>query len=460
MSAPSEGGNGVTGASPPPVDPGVIVRSRKYRALLVAAAVVGVGVSFLAWCFLEAVHGLQLWVYEDLPDELGFDSTPTWWPLPVLAVAGVMVGFAIARLPGRGGHEPSEGLKTGKPTQPNEVPGIFVAGLASLALGFVVGPEAPLIALGMGIAAYAVRRAKRDAPDTVVAVLASAAAFAAISTIFGSPIVGAMVIIEAAGIGGPMLPLILLPGLIAAGIGSLVFIGMGDRTGLSTAAWELHPLPLPSLGGPDLSDFAWTVALAPLAAAAVFLAVEIGRRTARIVALRPVAIVPLAGLLVAALAIVFHELTDKPSAAVLFSGETSLQDLFVSPLAISTLVALLVCKGLAWGVSLGSARGGPTFPAIFLGAAAGLVAAHLPGYAESQAVGVLMGAACVAVLRLPLTSVLIAFVLSSQAGTGVIPLIIVAVAIAYITVELLAARFPALEREDEASAAAPAAAGF
>ena len=33
-----------------------------------------------------------------------------------------------------------------------------------------------------------------------------------------------------------MLPLVLLPGLMSAGIGSVIFIGMGHWTGLSSSA--------------------------------------------------------------------------------------------------------------------------------------------------------------------------------------------------------------------------------
>ena len=51
-----------------------------------------------------------------------------------------------------------------------------------------------------------------------------------------------------------------------------------------------------------------------------------------------------------------------------------------------------------------------------------------------------MGAATVAVLRLPLSSVTIAAFLS-QASMGTTPLIIVAVVVAYLTVRLLDARF-------------------
>jgi len=91
----------------------------------------------------------------------------------VLAVAGVLTAVAIVRLPGRGGHIPYEGIKAGT-AKPTELPGILLAALATLGLGLVLGPEAPLIALGGGLAIVAVQRAKKDTPDQVKAVLAPA----------------------------------------------------------------------------------------------------------------------------------------------------------------------------------------------------------------------------------------------------------------------------------------------
>src|SRR3954451_18876646 len=99
-------------------DPASLIRSREYRVLLVLAALVGLVVSVAAWLFLEAVHGLQTWVYTDLPKDVGYDSTPNWWSLPWLALAGLLTAFAVVRLPGRGGHVPADGLKTGSQTQP------------------------------------------------------------------------------------------------------------------------------------------------------------------------------------------------------------------------------------------------------------------------------------------------------------------------------------------------------
>ena len=92
--------------------------------------------------------------------------------------------------------------------------------------------------------------------------MAAAGSIAAVSLLFGSPIIAAVLLLEALGLDREKLPLILLPGLLAAGIGSLISIGMGSLTGLSTSAYALGSLPLPTLDEPALADFAWTFLLA------------------------------------------------------------------------------------------------------------------------------------------------------------------------------------------------------
>jgi H+/Cl- antiporter ClcA len=418
------------------VDPGALIRSKEYRRLLVFAALIGVLVSFASWGFLELVHYLQQWVYQDLPSSLGFTTAPWWWPLPVLGVAGLLTAVAVLRLPGAGGHVPFEGLKAGG-TQPVALPGILLAGLASLGLGLVLGPEAPLIALGTGVAVFAVKRVKKDAPDQMVSVIAAAAAFAALATIFGSPVVGAVILIEAAGLGGAMLPLVLLPGLMSAGIGSLIFIGMGGWTGLSSHDYALSPFTLPAYTSPTLAEFAWAVALAIVVALVTVGIVELARISAGQVRKKPWLLIPAVGLVVAGLAIGFAEITGQSADVVLFSGESSFTSMFAqaSTLSLGTLSCLLLFKGVAWALSMGSFRGGPTFPALFIGAVGGLLAAHLPGFSETPAVAALMGAMCVSILRLPLSSVVLAMLLTSSAGIAVSPIIIVAVVAAYVTVE-------------------------
>jgi H+/Cl- antiporter ClcA len=404
------------------------------------AALVGLLVSVASWCFLELVHALQFGVYEDLPGKVGYDTAPWWWPLPWLALAGALTAFAIDRLPGRGGHVPADGLKAGgAPTRPVELPGVLLAATATLGFGLVLGPEAPLIALGLGLGAFAMQRVRKDAPEQALRLMAAAGSFAAVSAIFGSPLIGAVIIIEAVGLGGAMLPVILLPGLTAAGIGSLVFIGLGSWSGLSTSAWALSPFPLASFGGPGWGDFAWTILLAVGVAVVTLAIVEVGRWTKRVVETRLFLWTIVAALAVGGLAIAFAQATDESADAVLFSGQEAFGPLFSSaaPISLSTLSLLLVFKGLAWSISLGNFRGGPTFPALFLGVVGGLLAAHLPGYAEAPAVAAITGAACVSILRLPLASVMIASLLSLKAGFAVTPLIVVAVVVAYISTEVL-----------------------
>jgi len=451
----------MTDTALPAADPVELIRSRPYRVLLVLAALVGLVVSTASWGFLELVHEIEVAVYTNLPHHLGYDTAPKWWPLPWLALAGLVTGLAITRLPGRGGHVPAEGLRTGgAPTRPIDLPGVLLAATATLGLGLVLGPEAPLIALGLGLGYLAMKLIKKDAPEQALGLMAAAGSFAAVSAIFGSPVIGAVLIIEAAGLGGATLSLVLLPGLMAAGIGSLVFIGLGSFSGFSTSAWALRPFPLPAYGGPGWGDFSWTVVLSIATAVVVFGILELARWAKRVVDLRLVPLTIAAGLVVGVLAIGFAEATSDSTNAVLFSGETAFGALFsqAATISLSTLALLLLFKGLAWSISLGTFRGGPTFPAIFLGVVAGLMAAHLPGYAETQAVASLVGASCVSVLRLPLSSVMIASLLSVKAGLAVAPLVVVALVVAYLVSEALtayvdsriAAREPAIE-----AAAAP-----
>jgi H+/Cl- antiporter ClcA len=423
------------------------IRSRPYLVLLGLVSVVGILVSLAAWCFLELTHQIQQEVFTHLPHALGYPSgPPVWWPLPVLAIGGLVTAVAIQRLPGNGGHLPAAGLATGGPPPgPFDLPGIMLAAIATIGLGLVLGPEAPLIALGSGLGAFAIRSARKGAPDQVVTIVAAAGSFAAVSFVFSSPLIAAVILIEATGIGGPRMRVILLPGLLAAGIGSLISIGMGSWTGLSTSAYALSALPLPDFHDPHLGNFGWTIALGILVGAGGQLIMRGGGETFRIVKRRPLLALPLAALLIAGIAIGFGQATGKSVDEVLFSGQDQLPGLVAHAggYSLGALALLLVAKGLAYAFSLGSFRGGPTFPAIFLGAAAGIMMSHLPGFPITVAVAVGMSAGVVTILRLPLSAVVIGTVLTAHSGVADEPLIIVGVVVAYVVTLLIDARWPA-----------------
>jgi len=412
-----------------------LVRSRQFIGLLLLAAVVGLLVSLAAWCFLEGTFQLQHELFVRLPPDLGYDNgPPLWYLIAVLGAAGLIVAFAITRLPGRGGHVPVHGLSAGGPATPVDLPGVLLAAGATISLGLVLGPEAPLIALGAGLALLTVRMTRRGVPQQGLLVVAAAGSFAAVSFIFSSPLIAAVLLIEATALGGARQKIILVPGLMAAGIGSLASIGIGSVTGLSTSDYALGALPLPTFDEPTVAEFAWTIALAIVIAVAVQIVYRIGRATEQVATPRPFVALPVIGLIVAALAYTFAQITDQPAVAVLLSGEDALPTLVsdAGSWSLSALAWLIVFKGIAYGLSLGSFRGGPTFPALFLGAAAGIMASHLPGLSTTPGVAVCMAAATVSVLRLPLSAVMLASLLTAPAGSGSGPLIIVAVVVAHI----------------------------
>ena len=100
--------------------------------------------------------------------------------------------------------------------------------------------------------------------------------------------------------------------------------------------------------------------------------------------------------------------------------------------SVGTLLLLLVCKGPAYGASLSSFRGGPTFPGMFLGAAGGIALSHLPGLPMVAGAGMGIGAMTCAMLRLPLTSVLLTTIFLASDGLALTPIVILAVVVSYV----------------------------
>jgi H+/Cl- antiporter ClcA len=411
------------------------MRSRAYLRLLVLAALLGVFVSAFSWGFLALASKLEHWLYGSLPSALGLKPLPLWWPFPLLALAGFLVALIIRYLPGTAGHSPADGFHAGGTFGARDIPGIALAALVTLGFGAILGPESPLIALGGALSIWAVSRVRAVASDPQVKkVVAAAGSFAAISTLLGSPLVGAFLLMEAAGLSNATLELVLLPGLLAAGIGALIFVGLGAWSGLGT--FSLAVPGLPHFARPDIAEFGWAL-LIGVAAAFVSAAVHRGALALREVVQRRALIwTPVAGLAVAGLAAIFGAVTGRDAETVLFSGQNSLAP-FVRDAAVyglGALVLLFVCKAIGYSVSMSGFRGGPIFPAIFIGAAGGAALAHLPGLPLVPAIGMGMGAMTVGMLRLPLTAVLLATALLFSDGLAIMPLVIVAVIVAYVTV--------------------------
>jgi H+/Cl- antiporter ClcA len=417
-----------------------------YLRTLVYAALLGFPAALAAVLFQTALHDVIHFVWEVVPHWAEWSEPPAWYVVLVPGLAGVLVALAV-RLPGHGGHSPLEGLGLGA-IELRHLPGILLAALATLGLGLVLGPEAPLIALGLAVGSVAARLVRVGETETQLLVLAGA--FAAIAALFGGPLVAAFMIFELALLAGtiPAQTMVraLLPGFVAAGTGALVFTGIGDWPGLHSPSLALPPLP--GYDSVRLTDVAWCLGLALVVAVLVLAIHRIGHVVAGRAALRPDAALVVAGLLVGLLAVGFRATADRPVDLVLFSGQTQMPEV-VAETSVGVLVLLVVAKGLAYALSLGAGfRGGPVFPALALGAATGVAAAEvLPGLALAPAVATGLAAGTVAALRAPFTAVLLATLLLGSTATDVVPITILAATVAWIATLAI----PIPEREDEAN---------
>jgi H+/Cl- antiporter ClcA len=407
-----------------------------YVRTLVFAALLGVPVAFAAVLFQTAIHDVIHLVWDVIPEELGW-SEPAWWYVVLVpGLAGLLVAAAL-RLPGHGGHSPLEGLGT-DPIPPIALASILPASLATLGLGLVLGPEAPLIALGLGLGALAVGLIRMEGTGAQLLVLAGA--FAAIAALFGGPLIAAFLLFEVTAASGKIpaqqIGRALLPGFVAAGTGAVVFTGVGGWSGLHQTNLALPPLPpYESL---RLTDLAWCLLVAVVIAVVVVALRHLAHGIAAQSTLGPAGLLVVAGLTVGALAVVFRAGGDRPVDLVLFSGQVELPAV-VAEGSAGVLVLLVVTKGLAYALSLGAGfRGGPVFPAIALGVAAAMVAAELlPGLHTTPAVATGIVAGTTAVLRVPFTAVLLASLLMGASAFDVAPIAVLAAVIAWIVATVL-----------------------
>lgn len=418
-------------------DPAAVIRSKAYLTALVLAAVLGIPISAVAYGFLALTTTVQRALFVDFPNQIFGSNTPAWWPVPWLLLCGLLTGLTIRYLPGNGGHSPAFGFTSGGAPSKTELPAVVLASLTTLSLGAVLGPEAPLIAIGGGLAALTVHLVKKDAPPMAITIMASAGSFAAISTLLGSPVLAAFLIMEVAGIGGMTLSLVALPGLLASGIGALVFLGLDAWSGLGTFSLALPSVP-PAVA-PTLGSLGWAVVMGLVCTLVGWLIRSTGLWLRPLVHRNRVLVTAGLGLLIGLTAMVYQLMSGHSFTEVLFSGQDALPNLVANAAdyTLAALVVLIVCKAVAYGLSLSAFRGGPVFPSMFIGAALGIAASGLPGLDLAPAIAMGIGAMCATMLRLPLTSTLLATLLLGTDGVSVTPQVVVAVVVAFLITNLL-----------------------
>jgi H+/Cl- antiporter ClcA len=415
-----------------------------YLRLILLGAVIGIPAALVAVLFLGLVHYLEGWLWEDLPDALGYSSPPWFLVLALPVVGAVVVVFARLVFPGDGGHPPIEGLSM-KPTPLGHGPGVALAALGTLAFGAVLGPEAPVVALGSLVGVTITRFIPLDPRETRV--LANAGSFSAISALFNGPVVAGVLLVEGGlGMGAALLPA-LVPGFVAAAVGYLIFVGFGDWGGLDTPGLVVPDLPL--YDGLHFGDLGVGLVVGLLAAVLV---IGVRLLAGRVHGLRERVGMPtllLGGGLAVGLLAILADALGADSQDVLFSGQASVP-VVVSEDSTRVIVVLLVAKFLAYVVSLGCGfRGGAIFPALFLGVALASLAVVWFDVSPTLAIAVGAAAGMAAQTGLVITPLVFASLLVGSAGVDAAPAAVLATAAAWLVMA-------AFERRTGAEAAVEA----
>ncbi|MEV0893884.1 chloride channel protein [Promicromonospora sp. MEB111] len=412
---------------------------RPLATLVGLPAVVGVVAAVLATAFTSLVHGGEQLFWTWLPETLGLDGVPWWWVLLLLLVGAAGVA-AATRLPGHGGHHPLDGFAFDITAR--ELPSTLLAAASSLVFGVVLGPEAPLLAIGTSLGFAVHRRLGTDASR----VLVMAAAAAALGVVLGNPVVTMLLVLEAMFLSSrprPEQPLYqVVPILSALGAGYVVRIGIDDWPG--THVPELTMGDIGTYPALHVIDLVGGVVVALVAAGLIIAAMRGGSGARRLAARRPFVALIVGALTIGGLAVLTRAGTGVDVSTVLFSGQQSLSTVTAST-AAGTLLVVAVVKSAAYSVSLGTGfHGGTIFPSVFIGATVGAAAALLvPGTALAPQVACGIAAGVAAAAGMPVTALVLALLLCVSAGPAVTVPAILGALVGTLLKGLLNARRPA-----------------
>ncbi|MBM3687547.1 MAG: chloride channel protein [Actinobacteria bacterium] len=354
-------------------------------------------------------------VWEWLPAQVGLDAVPWWWVVLGLLVGAVLIIAAQRLGPGMG--SPLDGFHFD--VGPSRAIAALSVALATLVFGGVLGPEAPLIVVGTVIGGLLTRGKSPQVQQLAMAL----GGIAAIGTILGNPFIAAFMVLEFAALGA-MPRQALVPIFVALGSGYLVLTGIGPFTGLG--GLELAVPGLTEVDQLTFVDLLVGLFVAVVAGAAVLLSRQVGYGLQRVAKLRPSVAILGSAVVIGALATFIMLAFDQPYDVVPFSGETAMGSLITETSALAVL-AIVVAKALAYGVSLGGGwRGGPIFPATYIGvAAAVLIGLVITATPMSALIVAGMAAGVAAMLKLPFTAALLAVVIGAGAGLVVTPMAII-----------------------------------
>jgi H+/Cl- antiporter ClcA len=384
--------------------------ARQILGLSAIAVAVGLLAGAGASAFLAVEHRLQGQLWHEIPRALGQQQAAPWLVL-LLLVTGAVIVYLAEKLPGGGGKGPLQGL--GLNVGPGQIISVVIAALGGLSCGAVLGPEAPLMAVGTALAGLAFRKPANPARQVMLFV----GAMAAIGAIFGNPLITTVFMLDFVLLTGPRFasPVVLMPALAGLASSYTLQVGVAPWSGLGEI--ELSAPGLAPYRELHVIDATLAVPVA-IVVSVVAMATRLGgERFALLAARTRLGGLVGAGVVIALCALLVDAITGGGLDLVLFSGQSAMAE-YLAVGSVDTAVVILVGKFLAYAVSLGGGfRGGPIFPAVSLGALISATAALIaPGASTTALAATGISAAVAASMRMPFTALLVGVVLTYTAG--------------------------------------------
>jgi CIC family chloride channel protein len=402
--------------------------------LLALAVAVGLTTGGGVWLFRQGIDFFQRYYREALTQE-ALSGLGQWAIIPVLALAGLAVGWLIDQSVGEDRHHGVAGIieataLAGGRLRYRQMPIKAVLSAFSLGAGASIGPEDPSVQVGASLGSMFGQWLRLS--DERVRLLVAAGAAGGIASAFRAPIAGVFFALEVilSDFSTGSFGVVVLAAVIAS-----VFIQTIEPSGAELGMQNY------TLGG--LQEIPLYILLGLLAApiAAIFIRVLYWQQDVwhRLTLARPVK-TALAGAIIGVAAIYLPQImgTGRDTMNALLQEHSA-------EFGMLLLLALAAAKMLATAISLGGGFiGGMFAPSLFVGAALGgafgrLMSAALGGSLTANPAAFAMAgmaAMMTGVIRAPITAVLLPFELTHD-YTLILPIMLIT-AVSLLLVERLA----------------------
>jgi H+/Cl- antiporter ClcA len=420
-------------STPPPSETVPFTQRRDFWALIACAAVVGVIGGAFGLGFMWLIDVGNNWYRYSTSGWMGGH----WWWVAVTGAAGIVVGLLrwITHLP-----EKTPGIIAELQDEfvdPRLVAGTVVVSAASLVGGASLGPEKALGSVGGGAGQWLAVRGAFSPEDRQVATLSGFAA--GFGGVFSSTVMVVMMVLEITRPGGTKFTKILVASIVSSSISFGLYFAVAGSVFLDAypvPAYKFEAWQLAAGVGLGLAAAVVVTSLVVVIAAAakLFDRLEV-----------PTLVKTTVGGATFGIIGVVLPLT-------MFTGSTQLGVVLQdgSTLGLGLVLALVVAKMITFAISLGSGFvGGPIFPALFVGGAAG-VAVHLaiPGLPLGLTFTCLLAAVVGGLVSAPFAMVLLVAFMTQVGALNTAP-ILIAVITSFLAVEAI--KYLVVGRKQEAA---------